>query len=153
VCFSDFCLKGFEPNSQGRRVWSLARTNLNIKVKRQGQQGHKMNSALPSPPAPTERTVLAANDVTQQRRAPFRRCRGGGDFAAFLQRSCLCLVKHFSSRPDYLFVYTISPRTLSLSLPRSLRQIPNLFPTCLRIPQLSGFLAFLIGPNPGGRSS
>jgi len=27
-------LNGFAPNSQGRRVWSLARTSLNVKVKR-----------------------------------------------------------------------------------------------------------------------
>jgi len=30
---------GFAPNSQGRRVWSLARTSLNVKVKGQGHQG------------------------------------------------------------------------------------------------------------------
>ena len=27
-------LNGFEPNSHGRRVWSLARTNLKVKVTR-----------------------------------------------------------------------------------------------------------------------
>jgi len=32
-------LNGFAPNSQGRRVWSLAGTSLNIKVKGQGHQG------------------------------------------------------------------------------------------------------------------
>ena len=32
-------LNGFAPNSQGRRVWSLARTRLNVKVKDQGHQG------------------------------------------------------------------------------------------------------------------
>ena len=30
------------PNSQGRRVWSLARMTFNVKVKGQGHQGHKM---------------------------------------------------------------------------------------------------------------
>jgi len=34
-------LSGFAPNSQGRRVWSLARTSLNVKVKGQGDQGQK----------------------------------------------------------------------------------------------------------------
>jgi len=29
-------LKGFAPNSHGRRVWSLAWTSLNVKVKGQG---------------------------------------------------------------------------------------------------------------------
>jgi len=32
-------LNGFAPNSQGRRVWSLARMSLNIKVKGQGYHG------------------------------------------------------------------------------------------------------------------
>ena len=34
-------LNGFAPNSQGRRVWSLARTSLNVKVKGHGHQGQK----------------------------------------------------------------------------------------------------------------
>ena len=34
-------LNRFAPNSHGRRVWSLARTSLNVKVKRQGHQGTK----------------------------------------------------------------------------------------------------------------
>jgi len=36
-------LNGFVPNSQGRRVWSLARTTLNVKVKGQrwGSPGTK----------------------------------------------------------------------------------------------------------------
>ena len=34
-------LRGFAPNSQGRRVWSLARTSLNVKVEGQGLQGQK----------------------------------------------------------------------------------------------------------------
>jgi len=32
-------LNGYVPNSQGRRVWFLARTSLNVKVKDQGHQG------------------------------------------------------------------------------------------------------------------
>jgi len=37
VCVSPEPLNGFAPNSQGRRVWSLARTSLKVKVKRQGK--------------------------------------------------------------------------------------------------------------------
>jgi len=34
---------GFEPNSQGIRVWSLARTSLNVRAKGQGHQGVDIN--------------------------------------------------------------------------------------------------------------
>jgi len=34
-------LNGFAPNSQGTRVWSLARTSLKVNVKGQGHQGQK----------------------------------------------------------------------------------------------------------------
>jgi len=34
-------LNGFAPNSHRRRVWSLARTSLNVKIKGQGHQGQK----------------------------------------------------------------------------------------------------------------
>jgi len=34
-------LNGFAPNSQGRPVWSLAGTSLNVKVKGQGHRGQK----------------------------------------------------------------------------------------------------------------
>jgi len=34
-------LNGFVPNLQGRRVWFLARTSLNVKVKGQGLHGQK----------------------------------------------------------------------------------------------------------------
>jgi len=34
-------LNGFAPNSNGRRVWSLIRTSLKVKVKVQGHQGQK----------------------------------------------------------------------------------------------------------------
>jgi len=34
-------LNGFAPNSKRRRVWSLARKGLNVKVKGQGPQGQK----------------------------------------------------------------------------------------------------------------
>jgi len=43
-------LNGFAPNSQGRRVWALARKSLNVKVKGQDHQGRKTRYALPSPP-------------------------------------------------------------------------------------------------------
>ena len=57
VCFVLFVaqisgepLNGFAPNLQGRRVWSLARMSLNVKVI---GQGHRDKNAL-SPPAATE---------------------------------------------------------------------------------------------------
>jgi len=34
-------LNGFAPNSQGRRVWTIAPTSLNVKVKGQSHQGQK----------------------------------------------------------------------------------------------------------------
>jgi len=34
-------LNGFAPNSQGRRIFSLARTSLKVKVKGQGHQEQK----------------------------------------------------------------------------------------------------------------
>jgi len=42
-------LNGFAPNSQGRRVWSLARKNLNVKVK---GQGHRDKKVLSTPITP-----------------------------------------------------------------------------------------------------
>ena len=42
-------LNGFAPNSQGRRVWSLTRTSLKVKVKGQGRRGQKRHfSTLPA---------------------------------------------------------------------------------------------------------
>jgi len=35
-------LNGFVPNSQGRLVWSLTWTSLNVKVKGQGHHGQKV---------------------------------------------------------------------------------------------------------------
>jgi len=40
---SQEALNGFAPNTHGRRFWSLARTNLKVKVKGQGHQGQKRN--------------------------------------------------------------------------------------------------------------
>jgi len=40
-------LNAFAPNSLGRRVWSLARTSLKVKVKGQGHQEQKMASFGP----------------------------------------------------------------------------------------------------------
>jgi len=49
-----------------------------------------MHYALPSLPAATEWNVFAANNVTHQQTAPFRRCRGW-----FRWLACgLCFVKH-----------------------------------------------------------
>jgi len=42
-------LNVFAPNSQGRRVWSLARTSLNVKVKGQGHRGQTGKTAESSP--------------------------------------------------------------------------------------------------------
>jgi len=36
-------LNGFVPNSHGRRIWSLARTSLKVKVKGQRHQGQKQH--------------------------------------------------------------------------------------------------------------
>jgi len=45
-------LNGFAPNSQGRRIWSLAGKNLNVKVK---GQGHRDKNALSTPITPLQR--------------------------------------------------------------------------------------------------
>ena len=42
-------LNAFVPSSQGRRVWSLAWTSLNVKFR--GHQGQKICCPLPSPPS------------------------------------------------------------------------------------------------------
>jgi len=81
VCDSVFCLfvnqisqeplNGFVPNSRGKRVWSLARTSLNVRVKGQGYPRTKN-----VPPTPltfccmTHCNVLTANNVTQQQMGP-----------------------------------------------------------------------------------
>jgi len=76
-------LNGFVPNSQGRRVWSLAWTSLTIKVKGQGHQRPKMCCAIPSPQQHTNGpfccmthcNMLAANAM-QQQMGSFCRCWG-----------------------------------------------------------------------------
>jgi len=76
-------LNKFVPNSQGRRVWFLAQTSLNVKCQLQRSKVTKdKRCALlcHHPPAVMEWNVLAANVAMQQRPAPFRRCEGGGDF-------------------------------------------------------------------------
>ena len=37
-------LNGFASNSLGRRVWSLARKSLNVKIKGQGDQGQNRDN-------------------------------------------------------------------------------------------------------------
>jgi len=69
-------LNGFAPNSQGRRVSSLARTSLNVKVKGQGHQGQKHAVHSHHPLIATAWNALSANNVMQQQTGPFRRCRG-----------------------------------------------------------------------------
>ena len=58
-------LNGFAPNSQGRRVWSLARRSLNVKVKGQVHQRTKTCCELPSPPAAMERSCLLHDIILQ----------------------------------------------------------------------------------------
>jgi len=72
-------LNGFAPNSQGRRVSSLAQTSLNVNVKGQGDRspGYKMRCAFPSPPAVTEWSCLLQHRVT-------RHCQGGGLCAVYV---------------------------------------------------------------------
>ena len=54
-CFSFI---GFAPYFQGRRVWSLARTSLNVKVKGQGNQGkNALCTPIISPPPSSDRMV------------------------------------------------------------------------------------------------
>jgi len=60
-------LNGFVPNLHGRRVWSLARTSLNVKV---NAQGHQVQI---SSPLKMHCNVLAANNVMQQQTGPFHR--------------------------------------------------------------------------------
>jgi len=74
-------LNEFVSNSQGRHVWHLNQTSLNVKVKGQGHQGQKMCCALSSPPPPLayetyEWYTLAANNIMLQQMGPFRCCRG-----------------------------------------------------------------------------
>ena len=58
-------LNGFAPNSYGRRVWSFARTILNVKVKSQWSRSTRTKNAYSQhPPASTEWNALAANNVT-----------------------------------------------------------------------------------------
>jgi len=67
-------LNGFMPNSKIHMedmFWSLARMSLNVKVK---LTRDKPRCALPSPLAATEWNALAANNVMQQQKGPFRHC-------------------------------------------------------------------------------
>jgi len=78
VCESNMLLEWvnrFAPNSQGRRVWSLAWMSLNVKLKGQGHEGQK-HCALPSHPAAVEWNAFAANNVSQQQTGPFHHCQG-----------------------------------------------------------------------------
>jgi len=68
-------VNGFAPDSQGRRVWSLAWVSLNVKLKGQGHEGQK-RCALPSHPAAVEWNAFAANNINQQQMGPFHHCQG-----------------------------------------------------------------------------
>ena len=69
-------LNGFAPNSQGRRVWCLARKCSKVKVKGQSHQRQKTRLALLTPPAAYEWYALAENSMQQQRTTPYGPCRG-----------------------------------------------------------------------------
>jgi len=49
-------LNGFAPNSQGRRVWSLARTSLNVKVDGQRSRSPGTKNALSAAVTSRQRT-------------------------------------------------------------------------------------------------
>jgi len=59
-------VNGFVPNSHGRRVRSIARTSLKVKVKCQGHQGQKRNfSALSAACVPFSSSIVpsSSNDM------------------------------------------------------------------------------------------
>jgi len=85
-------LNGFAPNSHGRRVWSLARTSLNVKVKLQCNQGQK--NALYTPVTPGQRRngpfCCMTYTKSSSSRGTIPSLPGG-----FWWPACgLCLVKH-----------------------------------------------------------
>jgi len=84
VCQSNISetAKGFAPNSKRRRIWSLARTSFNVKVKGQGHQGQKRSLHSHHHPAATEWNAAADETVPSL---------PGGDFGCL--RAVLCLVK------------------------------------------------------------
>jgi len=65
-------LNGFAPNSQGRHIWSLICTSLNVKVTR--HKKHTVHSNHPL--SATEWNVLAVNNIIRQQMGPFHHCRG-----------------------------------------------------------------------------
>jgi len=71
-------LNGFAPNSQRRRVLSLAGTSFNFKDKGQSSRspGTKRAVHCHYPSAATKWNTLAANNVMYLQIAQFRRCRG-----------------------------------------------------------------------------
>ena len=70
-------LDGFAPYSRGRRVQSLTRTSLNVKVKGKGHQGQKRSVHSYHPPAVTEWNTLAANNTSCRRKTgQFRHYQG-----------------------------------------------------------------------------
>ena len=83
-------LNGFAPNSQRRRICSLARKNLNVKVKgqRSRSQGQKTCSDLPSPPV--GRLQRRNGPVCCMQHATMHCQREVATFG-------LCLVKHLCS--------------------------------------------------------
>jgi len=83
---------GFAPNSRGRRVWSVARKSLNVKVKGQRSRSPGTENALCTPitPAATEWSCLLHE-------SHYSALSTGG------LRACgLCLVKHLCSSTQLL---------------------------------------------------
>jgi len=68
-------LTKFALNSHGRCAWSLARWNLNARVKGQGH-GTKNVLCTPITPAAPKWNAFATNNVMQQQTRPFRRSCG-----------------------------------------------------------------------------
>ena len=73
-------LNGFAPNSQGRRVWSIAGKSLNVKVKSQGHQRQKR--AWHSHHPRQRRKGTRSLQVTSRSSGRHHSVPAGGDFGA-----------------------------------------------------------------------
>ena len=94
-------MNGFATNSHGRRVWSLARTSLNVKVKGQGHHGQKTGfsvaifgiAELISDKFSWKTSLVPRSDKFEGQRS---RSPGTKTSFSVLLAACmrLCLVKH-----------------------------------------------------------
>ena len=124
-------LNGFALNQQGRRVWSLARTSLNVKVKAQGSRspGTKPGKLLIHPHWQCIVTRTPCAGKVQQETEPFRGHRGwrGDDSALWPRPACgVCFMKTYLAlffcfvvfptivlnKDDYIFSSSGVPRIL-----------------------------------------